>query len=194
MAAIMFRPQCVNTEDDIAKFLWTKTRVFHKHVNPRCFIVDGRFTTLILHTSQGTKLRLYGANVSRLERLTSHAVNCWSDVHLRTCWRHSRNPKHHNYELMFTPNWRLFHGTVGTILHDQLFRRDVHNPLIYIHTIPQHRYDTVCVSAWWQATGLDAWASRVKCPARFVSHLHEICIYIYELFIAFVSFVVCSLL
>ena len=30
-----------------------------------------------------------------------------------------------------------------------------------------------------QATGLDAWASRVKCPARFVSHLHEICIYIY---------------
>ena len=46
----------------------------------------------------------------------------------------------------------------------------------------------------WQATGLDAWASRVKCPARFVSHLHEICIYTYELFIAFVSFVVCSLL
>ena len=36
-----------------------------------------------------------------------------------------------------------------------------------------------------QATGLDAWASRVKCPARFVSHLHDI----YELFIAFVSFV-----
>ena len=30
-----------------------------------------------------------------------------------------------------------------------------------------------------QATGLDAWASRVKCPARFVSHLHEIYIYIY---------------
>ena len=32
---------------------------------------------------------------------------------------------------------------------------------------------------WGQATGLDAWASRVKCPARFVSHLHDICIYIY---------------
>ena len=31
-----------------------------------------------------------------------------------------------------------------------------------------------------QATGLDAWASRVKCPARFVSHLHEICIYIWQ--------------
>ena len=28
-----------------------------------------------------------------------------------------------------------------------------------------------------QATGLDAWASRVKCPARFVSHSHDICIY-----------------
>ena len=44
-----------------------------------------------------------------------------------------------------------------------------------------------------QATGLDAWASRVKCPTRFVSHLHEICIC--ELFIAFVCFeVFCSLL
>ena len=31
----------------------------------------------------------------------------------------------------------------------------------------------------WQATGLDAWSSRVKCPARFVSHLHDICIYIW---------------
>ena len=40
-----------------------------------------------------------------------------------------------------------FHGTVGTILHDQLFRRDVHNPLNYIHTIPQHRYDTI-----WRAS------------------------------------------
>ena len=30
-----------------------------------------------------------------------------------------------------------------------------------------------------QATGLDAWASRVKCPTRFVSHLHDIYIYIY---------------
>ena len=30
-----------------------------------------------------------------------------------------------------------------------------------------------------QATGLDPWASRVKCPARFVSHLHEICIYLW---------------
>ena len=29
-----------------------------------------------------------------------------------------------------------------------------------------------------QATGLDAWASRVKCLARFLSHLHEICIYL----------------
>ena len=36
-----------------------------------------------------------------------------------------------------------------------------------------------CTQWTKQATGLDAWASRVKCPARFVSHLHEICIYIY---------------
>ena len=33
-----------------------------------------------------------------------------------------------------------------------------------------------------QATGLDAWASRVKCPTRFVSHLHEICIYIWVVY------------
>ena len=33
-----------------------------------------------------------------------------------------------------------------------------------------------------QATGLDAWASRVKCPARFVSHLHEICRYIWVVY------------
>ena len=30
--------------------------------------------------------------------------------------------------------------------------------------------------------GLDVWASRVKCPARFVSHLHEICIYIWVVY------------
>ena len=34
-----------------------------------------------------------------------------------------------------------------------------------------------CPMSSGQATGLDAWASRVKCPARFVSHLHDICIY-----------------
>ena len=33
-----------------------------------------------------------------------------------------------------------------------------------------------------QATGLDAWTSRVKCPARFVSHLHDICIYIWVVY------------
>ena len=33
-----------------------------------------------------------------------------------------------------------------------------------------------------QATGLDAWASRVKCPARFVAHLYEICIYIWVVY------------
>ena len=33
-----------------------------------------------------------------------------------------------------------------------------------------------------QATGLDAWASSVKCPARFVSHLHEICTYIWVVY------------
>ena len=35
----------------------------------------------------------------------------------------------------------------------------------------------VAGSQWKQATGRDAWASKVKCPVRFVSYLHEICIY-----------------
>ena len=55
-------------------------------------------------------------------------------------------------------------------------------------------FTEICFKGSQQATGLDAWASRVKCPARFMSHLHEICIYLYVLFIVFVSFVVCSLL
>ena len=44
---------------------------------------------------------------------------------------------------------------------------------------PEDYPPTSCPIVHKQATGLDAWASRVKCPARFVSHLHEICIYIY---------------
>ena len=38
------------------------------------------------------------------------------------------------------------------------------------------------ITKMWQATSLDAWASKVKCPARFVSHLHEICIYIWVVY------------
>ena len=42
----------------------------------------------------------------------------------------------------------------------------------------QHHGHFIRGSQWAkQATGLDAWASRVKCPTRFVSHLHDICIY-----------------
>ena len=44
------------------------------------------------------------------------------------------------------------------------------------------RADEKCNLREAQATGLDAWASRVKCPARFVSHLHEICIYIWVVY------------
>ena len=39
-----------------------------------------------------------------------------------------------------------------------------------------------CYISLEQATGLDAWASRVKCPARFVSHLHDIYIYIWVVY------------
>ena len=44
------------------------------------------------------------------------------------------------------------------------------------------RRDSIVTYLQWQATGIDAWASRVKCPARFVSHLHEICIYIWVVY------------
>ena len=52
------------------------------------------------------------------------------------------------------------------------------------YQLSQCAFNCFCDPMNWQATGLDAWASRVKFPARFVSHLHEICIYIW---------VVCSL-
>ena len=51
--------------------------------------------------------------------------------------------------------------------------------------ITSYRRDNVNLSAIsmsLQATGLDAWASRVKCPAQFASHLHEICIYIWVVY------------
>ena len=43
----------------------------------------------------------------------------------------------------------------------------------------KNTYVTISLSADFlqQATGLDSWTSRVKCPARFVSHLHDISIY-----------------
>ena len=64
--------------------------------------------------------------------------------------------------------------------------------LICLETVEQTRrrwFETPSRSLWrqcsvfnQQATGLDAWASRVKSPARFVSHLHEICVYIWVVY------------
>ena len=54
---------------------------------------------------------------------------------------------------------------------------------LYVNQIPfpiLHANRVLCI--YRQATGLDAWASRVKCPARFVSHLHEICIYMWVVY------------
>ena len=56
---------------------------------------------------------------------------------------------------------------------------DMHLITDYSRITRELRYRVSCQYIGKQATGLDAWASRVKCPARFVSHLHEICIYIY---------------
>ena len=53
-------------------------------------------------------------------------------------------------------------------------QRSLHHTHVYQHGM--------VTSILRQATGLDAWASRVKCPARFVSHLHEICIYIWVVY------------
>ena len=52
------------------------------------------------------------------------------------------------------------------------------NSLLNIRTIKAHTVTTKCV-LWYipQATGLNVWASRVKCSTRFVSHLHYIYIY-----------------
>ena len=50
------------------------------------------------------------------------------------------------------------------------------------HLQPSWRSACACLGDilhWNKQRVFDAWASRVKCPARFVSHLHEICIYIY---------------
>ena len=82
-------------------FQW-ETGFVHEYANAHCFFINSCFTTLTLYTSQRTKLQFYGGNVSRLEWLTCHTVNCWSGVHLRTCRHHSRNSNHQNYELMFS--------------------------------------------------------------------------------------------
>ena len=50
------------------------------------------------------------------------------------------------------------------------------------YVLARCNYSAVCITMTSSATGLDAWASRVKCPARFVSHLHEICIYIWVVY------------
>ena len=42
------------------------------------------------------------------------------------------------------------------------------------------KYDVYATHKTSQVTGLDAWASSVKCPARFVSHLYDIYIFVYS--------------
>ena len=57
------------------------------------------------------------------------------------------------------------------------------SPLSLLWYIQYHvKLHIMCLLIGGQATGLDAWASRVKCLARFVSHLHEICIYIWVVY------------
>ena len=65
-----------------------------------------------------------------------------------------------------------FHSTGGIIITTQAVM--LWNNVIILNSLGANPLHASPLRR--QATGLDAWASRVKCPARFVSHLHEICI------------------
>ena len=58
------------------------------------------------------------------------------------------------------------------------FETPSHSLWHHCNVTPQKDGESITPQYSVQATGLDAWASRVKCPAQFVSHLHDICIYI----------------
>ena len=76
-------------------------------------------------------------------------------------------PRKHTFYIAFVKIFttrRICYSSVSKLIVLILF-----NPVFY---------SKVAANFNEQATGLDAWASRVKCPARFVSHLHDICIYI----------------
>ena len=83
----------------------------------------------------------------------------------------------------FQPRWDVApptHIHIYACRHLAAFAVDLLYACIqYMRIISTARAATCLPQCAVQATGLDAWASRVKCPARFVSYLHEICIYIY---------------
>ena len=78
-------------------------------------------------------------------------------------------------------------GHVGSLnrLHDpnlhysmlKVHWQCIFRPFIKSATLPI-RAHVSALQTQSQATGVDAWASRVKCAARFVSHLHDICIWV----------------
>ena len=91
----------------------------------------------------------------------------YRDSHFKdkTVWRpyHLYNANTHNIHVC--SRWRPTRHGCASILHSLILKcRDI------------------TWNVFKQATGLDAWASRVKCPARFVSHLLEICIYIWVVY------------
>ena len=111
-------------------------------------------------------------------------------------WRYHKNRERHTaHTIVSWPNPKLL-----VIVHTSdlmmIIRQSIYIYIYILSIITREMGKLKAHSPTYngQATGLDAWASRVKCPARFVSHLHDIYIYIYELFIAFVCFVVCALL
>ena len=81
-----------------------------------------------------------------------------------------------------------------TIIHYYVYRINEFktHASVLEHSKEQYMLCNVDLMSWcWhisarQVTGLDAWASSVKCPARFMSHLHKICIYMSCLWLLFV--------
>ena len=70
----------------------------------------------------------------------------------------------------------MSYGT-GSLMWRQNRARMRKSYVLFIVLRTKNRTGSIMWYHYRQATGLDAWASRVKCPARFVSHLHDICIY-----------------
>ena len=87
-----------------------------------------------------------------------------------------------------TPYWCHEIGTLCRITDPLCGESTDHRPVMPVTPMSRFcniRRTATCVIGTQyavQATGLDAWASRVKYPARFVSHLHEICIYVWVVY------------
>ena len=108
-------------------------------------------------------------------------VKCFC-VHMGVCNISWCNSKHYFKHLV-----QSLKNTFGTILLIWDVDAYMFMKLFRASTGKLSSYSTLSINHYFhikirQATGLDALASRVKCPARFVSHLQEIFIYIWVVY------------